>query len=290
VTAASFKAHPTFLDLLNLRTGDTSLADQTSELSNILLMASAMADNYCEFGAGGTLSAHTRVENKRLRPDRSGRFLWHPDHIPVVSVQSVAYGRTLGQMTVFTNPAVFIEDERTVVADLQAGTSSWSGMLQFGPPAMGTELFTTWTYTAGYPNTILASTVVGGATAIQVQDATGVAAGSVLRIWDPGAEEAITVAPSYTSGTTLPLVSPLLNAHTTGSDGPVGVSALPADVHLAVILYACALLQRPDTEAEDVFPSARVSPNTRVGSSHDGSGFVTEAERLLEPYRRSVSF
>lgn len=286
VTAASFKAHPTFIDVLNLRSGSTDLGEQTAELTNILLMASARADAACDLGADGRLGAHSKVESLRMRPDRRGRFLFHPNHIPAVSVQSVAYGPTIGQMTTVTNPAVFVEDGRTCVVDLQGSSAAWSGALQFGPPAGGAEMYTTWAYTAGYPNTLLAAACSAGATSIQVRDATGITAGSVLRIWDPGTEEAVVVAPSYTSGTTLPLVAGLARAH--GATEPTGVSGMPADVHEAVILFGCSLLQRPDSDKEDSYPSAQASPNTQSGSN-PGPGFVAQAERLLKPYRRVVS-
>jgi len=287
VTAASFVAHPTFLDLLNLRSGDTNPADQLDELTNILLMASSMADSFCELGEGQTLAAHTRTENKRLRPDRYGRFLITTDHHPVISVQSLAYGPSIGQMTTIANPAVFIEDGRRIIAELQgAGTTTWSGSLQFGVPTVGRELYTSWAYTAGYVSTTLATVAAADASSITVRDATGAQAGTVLRLWDPGAEEAVTVAPSYTGGTTLPLTAPLTESHAPN----VGVSSFPPDVHEAVILYACALLQRPDSEDEDTYPSARVKPNTKVSAGHDGSGFIAEADHLMAAYQRTVGF
>lgn len=283
VTVAAFRAHPTFLDSLHLRPGDSSAADQDAELRNVLLMASAWADNYVEMSADGqgTLTAHVRTESARLRLSRDGTVRYRPDHHPVTAVTALSYGYTPGNLTPVTDFSnTWIEKGRTIVSFLGYGASL--GPFQFGPPLVASELYTTWTYTAGYANTLLAADAVAGATSIQVADATGVAAGTVLRLWDPGVEEAVTVAAGYTSGTTLPLTAPLANAHTAGA----GVSALPPDVHLAVILYAAALLQRPDSEAEDTFPSTQVRPNARVGGGHDGSGLVTEAERLLEPYRR----
>lgn len=287
VTAESFKAHPTFLDLLNLRSGNTNPADQLDELTNILLMASTMADNFAELGAGATLAAHTRVENRRMRPDRYGRLAFTADHFPVIGVQSLAYGPRIGQLTTITNPSVWIEDDRRVIADMQAGGStSWSGALQFGAPSAGRELYTSWTLTAGYASTSLADVAAVGVSSITVKNPMGIKAGCELRIWDPGSEESLVVDASYAGGATVPLASPLITAHAPN----VGVSAFPADVHLAVILYACALLQRPDSENEDTYPSARLKPNTKVSAGKDGSGFVQEADHLMSTYRRSVGF
>lgn len=298
VTVAAFRAHPTFLDTLNLRSGDSSAVDQDDELNEMLLKASLMADNFLEFGTAsgiggrlaGTLAAHSVTENARCRIRRDGTISYHPKHHPVQTVTAFSFGHTPTTLQAMTDLTVqWIEDNRQVIMPLTFAAALSS--LQFGTPLVASEVYTTWTYLAGYVTTQLSATANVGATAIPVQDATGVVAGSQLRIWDPGHEEIVTVAQSYVSGLSLPLVSPLAATHTVaaGPGGQVGVSALPGDVHLAVILYACALLMRPDTEAEDVFPGARREPNTRKGAGgDDGSGFVEEAERLLDPYRRVV--
>lgn len=298
VTVAAFRAHPTFMDTLNLRSGDSSSADQDDELNEMLLKSSMMADNYLEFGTAsgiggrlaGTLAAHSVTEQTRCRIRRDGTISYHPKHHPVQAVTAFSFGYQPGALTQVADlSAQWIEDDRQVIMPL-AFANALTG-LQFGTPLVASEVYTSWTYTAGYVNTQLSATVTSGATTIPVLDATGVVAGSQLRIWDPGHEEIVTVASTYTTGLTLPLASPLAATHTvsTGAGNQVGVSGLPGDLHLAVILYACALLMRPDTTKEDVFPAARVTPNTRKGSSgDDGSGFVEEAERLLENYRRVV--
>ncbi len=285
VTVTAFKAYPTFLDVMNLRSGDFVAADQEAELFNILLKASAWADGYLEMSADGTITAHSRTENARVRLNRDGRISYHPNHIPATALTALSTGTSPNQMTAITDLTnMWIEDGRQFVGFPGGSTSPGFGALPFGPSTVAGELYTQWTYVAGFANTILAGAVAAGATSIVVQDATGIAKGSVLRIWDPGTEEAITVAASYVAGTTIPLVSPTAFAHT--ATKPTGVSALPPDIHLGVIMYTAALLQRPDTEKEDTFPSKMVKPNASVGGSHDGTGFVVEAKRLLEPYRR----
>ena len=294
----AFRAHPTFMDTLNLRSGDFNAADQDDELNEMLLKASLMADNFLEFGTAsgingrvaGTLAAHSVTENARCRIRRDGTISYHPKHHPVQAVTAFSYGYTPTTMQAVPDlSGQWIEDDRQVIMPLTFA-AALSG-LQFGTPLVASEVYTTWTILAGYVTTKLSATVNAGATSISVPDATGVVAGSQLRIWDPGHEEIVTVANSYATGLTLPLVSPLGATHTVsaGPGGQVGVSALPGDVHLAVILYGCALLMRPDSEAEDVFPGARREPNARKGGGgEDGSGFVAEAELLLDAYRRVV--
>ena len=296
VTPGAFKAHPTYLDLLNLRSGDTNAADQIAELANVLLMASSEVDNYLELGEpNGTLAAHTKTENTRLTPDRYGRLYFHPSHIPILSVASLSYGVSVTNLTTVANPNVWIEEGRQVVADLATGNIFWSGSLQFGPP-MGTELFTAWTYVAGYVNTLLASNVTAGAMSITVTDPTGITGGTAntpattLRIWDPGSEESVTVASTYVAGsTTVPLTAPLAYNHAMSGQAPqIGVSAVPAEVHLAVVLWATALLMRPASKATSQFRGAsmRLSTAGADDALGDGAGLIAAAKEALEPFRR----
>lgn len=286
VSVKEFRAAPTFLDTENLRSGEPP-DYQDAELHNVLLRASAWADNYVSAGAFG---AHTRTDQLRTRSDTFGRLRLSPDHIPVIGVSSIAYGATMSNLTTLTNPTVWIEDERQVIAEL-SGASAWSGALQFGAPT-ASELFVRWTYTAGYVATNLAASTSAGATSLTVADSAGITAGTVMRLWDPGVEEAVTVASAYVAGSTVvPLTAGMSSAHavTSGAGGVVGVSSLPADVHLAIINYATALLMRPDTTAEDQYPGSAPSSATRSQDPRrdDGAGLVTEAKRILRSYRKA---
>jgi hypothetical protein len=290
VTAPEFVEWPTFLDVLNLKSGDPRLAYQQSTLNKLLLTASAWCDNVADLGAEGTLTAHTRVENKRMRPDRYGRLLWHPDHVPFVSLEALSYGARIGQLTTYLVPPIFPEDERSVVIDLQAGTSIWTGSLQFGFPGNAGQIYTSWQYTAGYPNALLTAPVAEGGVLLPLSDVTGVQPGQSLRVYDPGLDENVTVALSWVPMTgpgVLPLAAPLLNTHTVA--GPVRVSAMALNVMEAAVLYTIALLMRPDSQAEDAFPDMPGGVSTRLTDARkDGAGLVREAERLLQSYRRVI--
>lgn len=292
VTTAEFVEWPTFLDLLNLRSGDPQLTHQTSVLNKTLLTASTWCDSYVDLGAGAdaTLAAHTRVENKRMRPDRAGRLLLHPDHIPFVSLESIAYGRYLGGMTAYTSPPVFVEDGRSVVLDVGKSGGSWSGSLQFGVSSSAGELYTSWSYTAGFPNALLTGPVAAGGQLLPVSDVTGIQPGQQLRVFDPGLDESVIVSTFWAATVgpaILPLTSGLLHNHTLAQ--PVRVSVMPLDIFEACALYTIALLMRPDTKAEDAFPDMKGGVSTRLADSRaDGSGLVGQARELLESYRRVI--
>ena len=288
VTVPEFTAYPTYLDLDDLRTGDTSPADQAAQLTDLLLIASAWADSYCE----QPLRAHVYTQQQRTRPDRYGNLKLHADHSPIVSVTSLAYGYTPTALTTVSPLTdVWIEDGRQMVYPLSGAVGPWSGSLQFGAPVAGQELFISWVYLAAFASTVLTSATQAGDSSITVDDPIGIVAGGQYRIWDPGAEETVTVSPSYTppvpavpaTATSISLAAPAQKAHTAGA----GWSGMPPDIHQAVINYATALLMRPDNAREDAFPDTRYGSGTRQADSRqDGSGLVDEAERLLEPFRR----
>jgi hypothetical protein len=281
VSTAAFKAHPTFLDLLNLRSGDNNAADQDNELNNVLFMASSWADSYCQ----QPLSAHTMVDHGEIRPDRTGRLRWHTENNPIRAVTSYAYGGSIGQMTTVTSPVYRLEQEyRQVVIELGAGAFSWSGSLQLGfGPTTSRDLYFDLTYVAGYANTLLTVQANAGANSVTVADPTGIYPGDILRFWDPGSEEAVTVASGYVPGTAaVALAATTTKAHAVGAP----LSGLPTDAYLAVINYGCAMLTRPVSRAESAFPGGRSSTTKRQDARGKGDTLVAEAQRLLKNSRR----
>ncbi len=287
VSAAAFKAHPTYLDLGDLRSGSSLDSDQTAELVNLLLMASDWADNRCSQNLG----AHTVVQNCRARFDRYGNLKIHAENTPVISVTSVAYGWSPTALTTVSASSAWVEDGRQIVIPLGGGGGAWSGSLQFGTPVAGGEVFVQLVYTAGWVATQSAASSAAGATTLTVADPTGIVPGGMYRIWDPGFEEDVTVSPAWVPpAATVPIVpapvtlaSPTVYAHTAVQD----VSGMPSDMRLAVTNYAVSALMRPDTSHEDSYPDTHLSSGTRQNDPRqDGSGLVKEAERILSRYQR----
>lgn len=286
VSAAAFTAHPTYLDLDDLRYGDASAPDQIAELTNLLLMASAWAEGYCE----QPLLAHQYTQRLRTRFGRDGTLKIHPDHTPVITVTSVAYGYTPTALTTIANPGVWSEDGRNLEITTGAG-GPWSGSLQFGPPGAGCPVHVQLVYTAAYVATTLSAAALAGAVSLSVTDPTGIQPGAPYRIWEPGAEESVTVSGAFTppavtvppAATAVPLAAPTVFAHGAGHD----FTNFEHDMRLAVVNYAAASLLRPDTAAEDAYPDTRMASGTRqTDTRKDGSGLVDEAERLLERFSR----
>ncbi|MEV6833479.1 hypothetical protein AB0N17_02940 [Streptomyces sp. NPDC051133] len=288
VSAAAFRAHPTYLDLDGLVTGNPDPAAQEAELTTLLLQASAWADNECN----QPLGAHLHTQSTRVRTDRSGMLRLHADHGPVSTVTAVSYGSSPTSLTALTSPQAWVEDGSNLVIPMAGTSTAWSGSLQMGfGTAPGAELFVRTSYVAGAVATQLTAAAVQGATSISVADPTGMEPGGQYRIWEPGREETITVSPLWQAPvpataptpSTVLLASPLLFAHDAGHD----LSGLPAEVRLAVVKYTTALLLRPDTSAEDEFPDASTNSTTRGSDSRKtGQGLVDEARRILSSYGR----
>lgn len=300
VTVAEFKAAPTYLDSDDLIPGGAQTM-QDDELYNVLLRASAWADNYIR----QRLGAHTVYEQARARLDKWGRVFLHPSNTPVRQVTGFAYGANFQMLTQLTDlTQTWVEDQRGIVVSAVPMRSQWSGTLEFGNlPPPGGEVYVEYSYVAGYCNTTLNASAAQGATSITVNDATGLQppatgllgtlAGSTARIWDPAFEEAVVVGSGFTQSsgvTSVPLATPLLQAHTVtpGVTGQVSVSELPAECHEAVIALAVALLCRDDTVTEEEpYPGTPYGPTTRRGSSGGkAGGLVDTAWQLLDPYKR----
>lgn len=279
VTASEFRAHPTFLDSNNLRTGRPQV-EQDASLTNLLLEASQWADDKVNMPLG----AHVRTERTRLAASRTGQLRYHPEHAPVITVTGMAVGATPDELDVVSEPRVWTEaDGRIIVAFSPAGGPGL-GSLQFGTPPPGTEQLVRWTYVAGFPHTQLAEAADAGATQVTVRDTTGISAGTVLRLWTPGLEEAVTV--SAMVGDTLTLSRALTNAHAAGGS----CSALPTTVRQAVINYTCMLLMRPAGGGESNYGKRAPSPSATSTDSrrqHGGGGvFYDDACKLLKPFKR----
>lgn len=273
VTAAEFKAHPTYLDIDDLRSGSPLEADQVAELTNVLLMASAWADQTCR----QQLGAHLVTRRSRARVTSDGNLQLAPTDNPVIALTSVSFGPSPGQMSAVTDlTATWTEED-------------YLTLLPVGGRAR--SAFVEWSYLACWVSTTLTADSTVGAMSLTVLDPTGIMPGATYRLWEPGAEESVTVDAGFTppdatvlpASISIPLAAATQFDHTAGS----GWSGMPANMRLAVVNYTISQLMRPDTAAEDAYPDTRLSTGTRqTDPRRDGSGLVAEAERILSRYER----
>jgi hypothetical protein len=296
LTPAGFAAYPTWLDLDNLVPGGVA-ALQVDELGEALLAASDWAIGACE---NMPLHAHwVQGENQRTRPGGGGRVYIKPRHIPVRAITSLAWGSSPESMSADTLPdsTMWVEDGRQVSFRPGGGLGQFTGpALEFGPRVRPSQpVYVTWSYVAGFPNTVLSASCTATAASVSVTDPTGILPGDVLRIYDvgdtnptTGASEALTVASTYVPATptippavtSIPLASPTQFAHA----AQTGITGFPRKIIQAVIAYTVSLLMRDDVSAEE--PASGFGPAARTSGGHHGQsgGLVNDAYEYLKPY------
>ena len=279
LTLDEYKNAPTALDYGNLVQGGNQAA-QDAELTNAITRASSYIDQYCNQVLSATLD--TEQQRTRFRPD--GTIRLHPKYFPVVSLNALSLGFYPGQgFTVPDISGTWIE-EQEIIVPLNTGAmmTTSQGPLGFGfAPGSRAETFVNYTYVNGYPVCTLAANTNAGATSITVDSGLGIVAGQDLKIYDGASSENVTVATTYTYGsTTVPLASATLYAHQAGD----AVSSLPAAVKEACILVTSSYLKiRGDASLVlDVTnrPGQQIEGSQRVGSE------IAHAQDILKPFRR----
>ena len=292
VTPAMFTAYPTWLDLDNLVPGGIA-AVQEDVLADVLLAASDWAVGECE---NMLLHAHLVAgENLRARVSSTGRIYIRPRDIPLRQILSLSYGWDPSTMAALPLPdsSMFVEDGREVSFTPGGGLSFHGPAIQFGGgPRPGTQTFISWSYVPGYPSTTVAA-VTSGAMSVTVADPTGILPGDVLRVYDPGKSEALTVAASYVPAiptvpptpTAIPLAAGTQSGHAAGT----GVTGMPRKILQAVIAYAVALLMRDDVSAQE--PASPFGPAARTTSEPNAGkagGLVNDAIGWLSPFKPTL--
>jgi hypothetical protein len=278
ITVAEYKNAPTSIDFDNLVVGGNANA-QDAELARVILRASSFLDEYLN----QNLAAQNYTETQRTRFTPDGYIALHPNNSPVISLQSFEYGSAPTNLQTLTDPSqCWFENQQIIIPLSQIATTySSQGPLQFGGAGSNYyQIFTKYTYTAGYVNNAIA-TATAAATSMTVSDAAGIVAGGQYRIYDGANSETITVASGYTYGsTTVPLTSALAYTHAAG----VTFGNLPSAIKQATILVTTAFLRvRGDTSmtmAITTFPQSNVGGGQRYGDE------IALALDMVSLYRR----
>jgi hypothetical protein len=284
MTTTAFRGYPHWLDLDDLIQGGIANV-QDDALADVLLAAS----QWCAAELGDMrLDAHVvSGEQRRCRVLPDGRVTLQPRDIPLRAVLSLSYGYDPANLAALAlpDPSMTVYDGRTIRWCPQGGR-----LLGWGRR----ELLVDWSYLAGFPVPVLAALASPADTSVTVTDPVGILPGDLLRCYDPGSSEVLTVSPSYApvlptvppTATAVPLASPVLKEHAEGT----GITGMPRDALQAVIAYGVALLMREDVSDEDPVAGFGPAARTTSGSQRGGQagGLVNDASRMLRAYKQIV--
>lgn len=277
LTIAEYKNAPTSIDFDNLVVGGNSGA-QDAELERVILRATSFLGDYL----GQDLTAQSRTETQRVRFNNQGDIALHPNFNPILSLSSFEFGNTPNNLTTLTDPSTSWFEDQQIIIPISSSQLTYSsdGPLSFGGGLTRNQVFVKYSYVSGYVNTTIA-TATATQTTLTVASGIGFIAGESYRIFDGASSEMITVASTYTYGsTTIPLTSALTYTHASG----VAISNLPNAVKQACILATTAFIKiRGDnslTMAITTQPSGNVSSNQRYG------GDLALALDMVSLYRR----
>ena len=242
VTEVLNSATAASVDFTNL-VPNASLNAQTEALNDLIVKASAKADNYC-LGALGTLCATVNTENGRYSANRMGQFVIQPYFWPIVELKSFEFGYAPGSgmnNVPLNDSNTSIERYQFIITNqygLSQATSIGGLNMVGGAWGTGQMQFCQYTYVNGFANTFTSAAITAGDTSLTVDSAVGLYAGMTVTIWDGAKDEQFVISSSW-NGTslTIPTVSPLIYSHTTDTN----VSTMPATVKQAVIHFIVAM-------------------------------------------------
>jgi len=277
LTVDEYKNAPTSIDYDNLVVGGNAAA-QDAELERVILRASSYLDEYLN----QNLVANRQTETQRTRFTPQGYISLHPNQNPIISLEEFYYGPTPGLLNSLTDPSLAWFENQQIIIPISSMALNWSsqGPLAFGGGSPTQQIFTKYTYVAGFVNNPIVS-ATAGASSLVVGRATGIVAGQMLRIFDGANSETVYVSSSYTYGsTTVTLASPLVYTHAAGAV----ISNMPNAVKQACILITTAFIKvRGDNSLTmniTTQPSASLPGATRYGSE------IKLALDMVDKYRR----
>ena len=276
LTVQEYKDAPTSIDYNNLVVGGNQAA-QDAELANVILRASSYMNEYLN----QSLVADSYTETQRVRVNGQGMIALHPNNSPIISLSSFEYGADPNNLVALPDcSTAWFEAQQLIIPLSNLGLNySSQGPLGFGfgySPRQ--QLFTQYTYVSGFVNTTIAT---AAATSLTVTDGTGIIAGQQYRIYDGSKSERITVASTYTNGsTTVPLTSALAYTHAAG----VAIGNMPNAIKEACILITTAFLKvRGDNS---MTMNLTTQPTTNIGNNARYSGDIALALDMVNKYRR----
>jgi hypothetical protein len=279
ITVAEYKNAPTSIDYNNLVVGGNEAA-QNAELANVILRASSYMNEYLN----QNLVATQYIETQRVRMNSMGYIALHPNNAPVIALSDFQYGTDPNSLTTLGDCSkAWFENQQLIIPLSQLSTTySSQGALAFGAGvAPRQQMFTKYTYVAGFVNTTIVTATATQST-LTVASGVGIEAGQILRIYDGASSETVTVASTYTIGSsTVPLTSALVYSHVAG----VAISNLPTAIKQACILITTAFIKVRGDSSMTMSITTQPSTNT-IGNSQRFGNDVSLALDMVNKYRR----
>lgn len=279
LTVAEYKDAPTSVDFDNLVVGGNANA-QDAELARVILRASSYMDEYFN----QNLCANVYTETQRARITGQGYIPLHPYNAPVISLESFSYGTDPNNLLSLPDcSTAWFENQEVIIPLSQIATNySSQGALAFGfPGTPRAQVFCKYTYSAGWVNTTTASSTLAAATSLTVASSAGIKAGQTFRISDGASSESVTVANTYTYGsTTVPLTAPMTFAHGSG----VALGNLPTAIKQACIILTSVFIKVRGDNSLTMAVTTR--PNANIPGLQRYASEVALAMDMINKYRR----
>lgn len=304
ISVSEYQYAPTAIGIPSLKPGGSS-ADQTQVLFDTIRRASHWADTIC-FGAdpaakGVSLAASLSVEST-WTTIKTGELRLMCDYKPILELVGCDVGIDPTTVSSIGSLAASARFTRRTIHVPYYGFPFRSGDTTPSSPIPNAStygrIYAVWSYVNGYPHTQLVDSVTAGATSCVVSStdgngglwgvypASGAFPGTELTVYDGANTETVYVQAITTGTTTTTLTtSAFRNAHTlpTAPDF-LPVSAVPADVHQAVISLTTMLIKTRGARAM-VMPSVGGQPSKQALAQ---AGVLEDwqiADMLLTPYK-----
>lgn len=304
---AEYIAAPTAMNSSDLRPGGTT-AQQAQSLADVIRRATRWADSIC-FGAdasdkGASLAASLSVDSALVRIKR-GQLRLICDYRPIIEVVGIATGSGLGNLSSIdpTLASLASIGRRTITLPYSGpvAVNRTGDLPAVLPGGVGvTSVYAVWSYVNGYPHTSLAAAVAAGATSCVVNavdgagglwgvyGASGAFPGTQLAVIDGQYTErvfvkAVTAATPTASQTTLTTSAFAYDHSIPAPPDFVPVTAVPEDVHQAVISLATMLIKTRGVRGlvMPVTPGGRPSQATKEKLGQAGALEDYEIARTL---------
>ena len=304
ISTSEYLYAPTAMSIGTLIPGKTN-ADQIQALADTIRRASAWADTLC-FGAdpaskGASLAASLSVESSYTTV-KLGELRLMCDYKPILELVGCDVGNDPSSVSSIGSISSMVRfGRRTIYVPFTGYPYRAGDTTPANLPARSSygRIYAVWSYVNGYPHTTLAADITQGATSCVVRatdgngglwgvyPASGSFSGSALTVYDGKNTETVYVTAVTAGSSTATLTTTAFaNAHTVPSSPDfLPVSAIPADVHQAVISLTTMLIKTRGARALTL-------PQT-IGGKADrqslGQAGVLEdwdlAKMLLTPYR-----